>query len=51
MTDSTRGSSVSFRTTDKQLFLAARGDAASGIVAYNLVTKRQSRYLPPLCAK
>ncbi len=51
VTDSTRGSSVAFRTTDKQLFLAARGDAASGIVVYDLATKQPRRYLPPLCPK
>jgi len=33
------------------LFLAARGDAASGIVVYDLATKKQTRYVPPVCKK
>jgi hypothetical protein len=46
-----RGSLVTYRTSDKKVFLAARGDAASGIVVYDLATKKQTRYLPPVCTK
>jgi hypothetical protein len=45
------GSLVTYRTSDDKLFLAARGDAASGIVVYDLATKKQTRYLPPVCTK
>jgi hypothetical protein len=49
--DITGGSLVTYRTTDKKLFLAARGDAASGIVVYDLASKKQTRSLPPMCKK
>jgi hypothetical protein len=49
--DATGASVFTYRTTDKKLFLAARGDAASGIVVYDLATKKQTRYVPPVCKK
>jgi hypothetical protein len=49
--DATAGSLVEYRTSDRKLFLAARGDAESGVVVYDLATKQQTRYLPPVCHK
>ncbi len=49
--ESAGGSLVTYRTTNHRLFLAARGDAASGIIVYDLATKKQTRYLPPVCKK
>ena len=49
--DVTGASVFTYSTTDKKLFLAARGDAASGIVVYDLATKKQTRYVPPVCKK
>jgi hypothetical protein len=49
--DVTGASVFTYRTTDKKLFFAARGDAASGVVVYDLATKKQTRYVPPVCKK
>lgn len=49
--DLTGGTPISYRTTDKKQVLFAHGDASSGIVVYDLATKKQSRFSPPLCKK